>query len=386
MSISDDLIMKPLGGRWVSPDGGDTMLWQNDWSPDLTGAPDVTDPANYTQRLGKDVLNAITNFGSYGVGGQAGVGGGNMGIDAAGNRVPYYSRIMGDQGRPDEIQLYMPGHGPGEDFYRYDSSGNFLGVKKGAKTMSHLQGIAQVIGAALSFGALGAATAGAGTAAGAGATAAETAAIAGEGISYAANGSPIFGVVDQGVIAGQGITYGAGGSPIFGVVDTSAIAGPGISYTSAGSPVFGVVDTSMIPGEAAAGAGGAGGAGAGGGGGGGGGTGSGGGTTGGGAGTGAGAKAAEKLGISKVVDALGDQLISAGVSSLVGGLGGGKSDLQPPTLPNTARAAESKTKAVSAMPDPLAQQRARKRSIVEQLGRRGRASTIMTAPSGRLGG
>jgi hypothetical protein len=53
--------------------------------------------------------------------------------------------------------------------------------------------------------------------------------------------------------------------------------------------------------------------------------------------------------------------------------------------PAEPQPAGTKTKAVSEMPDPLAQNRARKRSLVEQLGRRGRASTILTSPSGRLG-
>ena len=39
-----------------------------------------------------------------------------------------------------------------------------------------------------------------------------------------------------------------------------------------------------------------------------------------------------------------------------------------------------------AMPDPLAQEAARKREIAETMSRRGRASTIMTQPSGTLGG
>ena len=60
-------------------------------------------------------------------------------------------------------------------------------------------------------------------------------------------------------------------------------------------------------------------------------------------------------------------------SSLVGGL------LRPsaPTV-----------KPTPAMPDPLAQEEARRRKIAEQTQRSGRASTIMTAPSGgdKLGG
>lgn len=41
---------------------------------------------------------------------------------------------------------------------------------------------------------------------------------------------------------------------------------------------------------------------------------------------------------------------------------------------------------VIGMPDPLAQQEAQRRKIAEQLGRRGRASTILTSPSDTLGG
>lgn len=43
--------------------------------------------------------------------------------------------------------------------------------------------------------------------------------------------------------------------------------------------------------------------------------------------------------------------------------------------------------AVKEMPDPLAQQEAMKRKIIEQTARTGRASTILTSPSGgKLGG
>jgi hypothetical protein len=41
------------------------------------------------------------------------------------------------------------------------------------------------------------------------------------------------------------------------------------------------------------------------------------------------------------------------------------------------------------MPDPLAQEQARKQSLIEQMARRGRASTIMTdsgSAGGKLGG
>lgn len=52
---------------------------------------------------------------------------------------------------------------------------------------------------------------------------------------------------------------------------------------------------------------------------------------------------------------------------------------EPPQPPNAGP--------VTPMPDPLAQAAARKKSIIEQTSRRGRASTIMTSPTGgSLGG
>ena len=48
-----------------------------------------------------------------------------------------------------------------------------------------------------------------------------------------------------------------------------------------------------------------------------------------------------------------------------------------------APAAQAQTR----MPDPLEQEQARKRNLLEQMSRRGRASTIMTGPAGgTLGG
>jgi hypothetical protein len=48
-----------------------------------------------------------------------------------------------------------------------------------------------------------------------------------------------------------------------------------------------------------------------------------------------------------------------------------------------APAAQAQTR----MPDPLEQEQARKRNLLEQMSRRGRASTIMTGPTGgTLGG
>lgn len=70
-------------------------------------------------------------------------------------------------------------------------------------------------------------------------------------------------------------------------------------------------------------------------------------------------------------------LFASAFQSLGGALVSGAMAPKPPKIPG-----------VTPMPDPLAQQEARRRSITEQLARRGRASTIMTqpAPSGKLGG
>lgn len=70
--------------------------------------------------------------------------------------------------------------------------------------------------------------------------------------------------------------------------------------------------------------------------------------------------------------------LANGLSSIVDPLGitnlGRKKVPPPPIEP------------VVEMPDPLEQEKARERSIMEQFARRGRASTIMTNSGGTLGG
>lgn len=97
---------------------------------------------------------------------------------------------------------------------------------------------------------------------------------------------------------------------------------------------------------------------------------------------------AEQLGINKLVDKLGAQALAAGASSLLGPLM--SPDMPtPPSIANDSPAPvkpiDAVTKAAFEMPDPLSQTRAKKRSIIEQMGRRGRASTVLTK-SGKLGG
>lgn len=84
---------------------------------------------------------------------------------------------------------------------------------------------------------------------------------------------------------------------------------------------------------------------------------------------------------------LGDAILTKGAGmALTSMLTPDAPDAPRPQATPSGKSPEAITKAVSEMPDPLAQQRARRRSLTEQLGRRGRASTIMTKPSGRLGG
>jgi hypothetical protein len=176
--------------------------------------------------------------------------------------------------------------------------------------------------------------------------------IAGSGLGY--TGPTSFGVLDQEVLAKYGMQSGVGinnGGMTFGVVDQGVAANA----------------RNLLPAaEGLAPAGGAAGGGAGG------------GST--------PAPAGGGLGSGPITGSkLGDMLLKQGASAALSGLisSGGSEAPQPPS---TSRSPESITKAVSEMPDPIAQQRARKRSLTEQLGRRGRASTIMTKPSGRLGG
>jgi hypothetical protein len=248
----------------------------------------------------------------------------------------------------------------------YDASGKFLGTQTfdtKEKAISKLMTAATKIGATSLIGMGIASGFGVGPLATGGEAAAGAAGAAGAGAGSGAG---------AGAIAGPGITYTASGAPVFGVIDT-AIMGPGISYTAAGTPIFGIVDTSVMPGAGGALTSGAAGAGAA--------------AGGGGAGAGAGA-GATKAGLGALSGKLGEQALgaaaSAGVSKL---LAGGADDMPPPpTLPKDTPKAAAKTKAISEMPDPVAQQRARRRTLIEQLGRRGRASSVMTTGSGRLGG
>lgn len=63
--------------------------------------------------------------------------------------------------------------------------------------------------------------------------------------------------------------------------------------------------------------------------------------------------------------------------------------LGPTVLSSLLQPKPPKTKAPTAMPDPLAQQQAQQQKLIQQLARRGRASTILTSPGdagGSLGG
>lgn len=63
--------------------------------------------------------------------------------------------------------------------------------------------------------------------------------------------------------------------------------------------------------------------------------------------------------------------------------------LAPTVVSSLLQPKPPKTKAPTAMPDPLAQQQAQQQKLLQQLARRGRASTILTNPSnagGSLGG
>lgn len=63
--------------------------------------------------------------------------------------------------------------------------------------------------------------------------------------------------------------------------------------------------------------------------------------------------------------------------------------LAPTVLSSLLAPKPPKTQAVSAMPDPLAQQQAQQQKLIAQMARRGRSSTILTNPSnggGALGG
>lgn len=58
----------------------------------------------------------------------------------------------------------------------------------------------------------------------------------------------------------------------------------------------------------------------------------------------------------------------------------------PTLLQSALQPKPPKAPAPLSMPDPLAQEEARRRALIEQMARRGRASTILSQPSGKLGG
>lgn len=126
----------------------------------------TSNPYNYTERLGRDVLDSLINQGgtNYSPGGQSG----DNGLSN-----PFYAVERDKYGNPVGIDLHLPGRGPGEDFYRYDTQGNFKSVAKGAKATPIAQGILQVALAGAGMAGLGAlaagGAAGSGTAMGAGA-------------------------------------------------------------------------------------------------------------------------------------------------------------------------------------------------------------------------
>jgi hypothetical protein len=95
------------------------------------------------------------------------------------------------------------------------------------------------------------------------------------------------------------------------------------------------------------------------------------------AGPGAGAKASSGIG-------------AAAKSAATSGIGKTALEVLGPTVLSSLLAPKPpKTKAPTAMPDPLAQQQAERQKLLDQLARRGRASTILTNPSnggGSLGG
>lgn len=77
---------------------------------------------------------------------------------------------------------------------------------------------------------------------------------------------------------------------------------------------------------------------------------------------------------------------SAAVSFFSSGAGasvlGGAASALTGGLLNKKSAPAPEVKSPTTMPDPLEQQKERERSIIEQMARRGRQSTILTEPSG----
>jgi hypothetical protein len=97
---------------------------------------------------------------------------------------------------------------------------------------------------------------------------------------------------------------------------------------------------------------------------------------------------------SVLAGAAGSEVGKAAISAAVGNGVAGMLAPKQPQAPQLAAAAPAQrpelTKvptAMPVMPDPLAQQQARERSIVDVISRRGRSSTILTdSGSGKLGG
>lgn len=80
-------------------------------------------------------------------------------------------------------------------------------------------------------------------------------------------------------------------------------------------------------------------------------------------------------GMAAITDAgVGSTILSAAATGAAGAAVG---SILAPKIPGA--------KAPSPMPDPQAQDAARRRAIAEQIGRRGRQSTILTDPAETLG-
>lgn len=79
---------------------------------------------------------------------------------------------------------------------------------------------------------------------------------------------------------------------------------------------------------------------------------------------------------------------AAGTGSLTGSALGDLALVQGGTAVATSMLAPKPPTAGKAipMPDPLAQEQAKRQAVIEQMARRGRASTILTSPGNSLGG
>jgi len=96
---------------------------------------------------------------------------------------------------------------------------------------------------------------------------------------------------------------------------------------------------------------------------------------------------ADSLGIpgvpGQLLNKLGDSAVTTLLGAVVSGaLSPGRPAIDVVTDEEPAKKAEEELKKPVPMPDPLAQEQARRRSIAAQLGRRGRASTILTSRGG----